>query len=379
MTFLKPLSSAIAIGTGGPFGAEGPIIATGGALGSADRPVDSYDANERKTLLAAGAAAGMTATFSTPDRGDADRDRVAAVRVSRAFDRTCALAARRGRRRMGIEVRGGVRDAGPLGAPSGWSSIVAILAGGLIGVASCYITRVGLLDRGHVRAPADPLDVVAGAGRDCRRRRGLLRAATLGVGYDNIEGALAGSFGLAALAALCAARPAVPGDGRADHAGRREAGPRGLRHGHDLVIVDCTSWFNETTLAILDAADTILTMLSLEITSIKNMRLFLEVAEQLGYEPDKVKLVLNRADSSLGIRVSDVESSIGRKVDHTIVSDGRSSCMPSIGAYRSSSPTGRRRSPRTSSGWPRRSPASGFGAREDARKTAPKKSLFSFR
>src|SRR2546422_8785411 len=54
------------------------------------------------------------------------------------------------------------------------------------------------------------------------------------------------------------------------------------------------------------------------------MRLFLEVAEQLGYEEDKVKLVLNRADSSLGIRVSDVESSIGRKVDHKIVSDGRS-------------------------------------------------------
>src|SRR3954470_19519408 len=71
-----------------------------------------------------------------------------------------------------------------------------------------------------------------------------------------------------------------------------------LRRGHDLVIVDCTSWFNDTTLAILDAADLVLTMLSLEITSIKNMRLFLEVAEQLGYEQEKVKLVLNRADSS---------------------------------------------------------------------------------
>ena len=97
-----------------------------------------------------------------------------------------------------------------------------------------------------------------------------------------------------------------------------------LRRQHDLVIVDCTSWFNETTLAILDAADTVLTILSLEITSIKNMRLFLEVADQLGYEHGKVKLVLNRADSSLGIRVTDVENSIGRKVDHTIVSDGRS-------------------------------------------------------
>ncbi len=97
-----------------------------------------------------------------------------------------------------------------------------------------------------------------------------------------------------------------------------------LRRNHDLVIVDCTSTFNDTTLAILDSADVVLTMLSLEITSIKNMRLFLEVADQLGYEPNKVKLVLNRADSSLGIRVADVESSIGRKVDHTIVSDGRS-------------------------------------------------------
>ena len=65
-------------------------------------------------------------------------------------------------------------------------------------------------------------------------------------------------------------------------------------------------------------------MLCLEITSIKNMRLFLEVAEQLGYEAGKVRLVLNRADSALGIRVADVEHSIGRRVDDTIVSDGRS-------------------------------------------------------
>ncbi len=97
-----------------------------------------------------------------------------------------------------------------------------------------------------------------------------------------------------------------------------------LRATHDLVVVDCAAFFNDTTLAILDVADVILTMLSLEITSIKNMRLFLEVAEQLGYESGKVRLVLNRADSALGIRVADVEHSIGRKVDETIVSDGRS-------------------------------------------------------
>jgi len=97
-----------------------------------------------------------------------------------------------------------------------------------------------------------------------------------------------------------------------------------LSRNHDLVVVDCMASFNDTTLAILDLADTVLTMLSLEITSIKNIRLFLEVAEQLGYGSDKIRLVLNRADSSLGIRVADVEHSIGRRVDHTIVSDGRS-------------------------------------------------------
>lgn len=63
---LKPLSAAIAIGTGGPFGAEGPIIQTGGALGSLVGQVIHTTAAERKVLLACGAAAGMAATFSTP-------------------------------------------------------------------------------------------------------------------------------------------------------------------------------------------------------------------------------------------------------------------------------------------------------------------------
>ncbi len=66
MTFLKPLSAAISIGTGGPFGAEGPIIATGGALGSVFGQKVPISADERKVLLAAGAAAGMTAIFATP-------------------------------------------------------------------------------------------------------------------------------------------------------------------------------------------------------------------------------------------------------------------------------------------------------------------------
>jgi H+/Cl- antiporter ClcA len=66
LAILKPLSSAIAIGTGGPFGAEGPIIMTGGAFGSLIAQFLHLTAAERKTLLVAGAAAGMAATFASP-------------------------------------------------------------------------------------------------------------------------------------------------------------------------------------------------------------------------------------------------------------------------------------------------------------------------
>ena len=66
VAILKPLSAAIAIGTGGPFGAEGPIIQTGGAFGSLVGQLISTTASERKVLLACGAGAGMAATFNTP-------------------------------------------------------------------------------------------------------------------------------------------------------------------------------------------------------------------------------------------------------------------------------------------------------------------------
>ena len=153
-----------------------------------------------------------------------------------------------------------------------------------------------------------------------------------------------------------------------------------LRRQYDLVFVDCTSWFNDTTLSILDAADVVLTILSLEITSIKNMRLFLEVADQLGYEHGKVQLVLNRADSSLGIRVTDVENSIGRKVDYTIVSDGRSV----VYALNRGVPFFLSNREAQVSQDILRLAASVAGERaaapaEESRKTVQKKSLFSFR
>jgi H+/Cl- antiporter ClcA len=69
VAILKPISAAIAIGTGGPFGAEGPIIQTGGAIGSLVGQILHTTTVERKVLLACGAAAGMSATFNTPIAG----------------------------------------------------------------------------------------------------------------------------------------------------------------------------------------------------------------------------------------------------------------------------------------------------------------------
>ena len=66
LAVLKPVSTAISIGSGGPFGAEGPIIMTGGAFGSLIAQFFHLTSAERKTLLVAGAAAGMSATFAAP-------------------------------------------------------------------------------------------------------------------------------------------------------------------------------------------------------------------------------------------------------------------------------------------------------------------------
>src|SRR5690349_2692907 len=66
VALMKPLSAAVSIGSGGPFGAEGPIIMTGGAIGSLIAQFFHLTDTERKTLLVAGSAAGMTAIFSTP-------------------------------------------------------------------------------------------------------------------------------------------------------------------------------------------------------------------------------------------------------------------------------------------------------------------------
>jgi len=96
-----------------------------------------------------------------------------------------------------------------------------------------------------------------------------------------------------------------------------------LKQRYAFVVVDTWPSFQEQVITMLDVADVILTLMTLEITSLKNVRVFMEIAEKLGYGNDKVQLVANRNDSSGGIKASDVEASLGRKIPHTIVSDGR--------------------------------------------------------
>jgi len=96
-----------------------------------------------------------------------------------------------------------------------------------------------------------------------------------------------------------------------------------LKAHHDYVVVDLPSGLTDHSLGVMDFADDILVVAALEITTIKNVRLFLEIADQLEYARGKIRLVINRSDTAQGIRIGDVEASIRRPVDGTIVSDGR--------------------------------------------------------
>jgi len=207
VTFLKPASAAVAIGTGGPFGAEGPIIATGGALGSVLGQLVRVTAGERKTLLAAGAAAGMSAIFGTP---------IAAVLIAielllfeyraRSVVPVALAAAAAGGLRVVFHGVGPVFVMPEIAQPSAATGIVATIAGALVGLTSTYVTRfVYWIEDGFEKLPIHWMWWPA-IGAVAVGVIGVWQPRTLGVGYDNIEGALSGHFTVAALAALCAAK-----------------------------------------------------------------------------------------------------------------------------------------------------------------------------
>ncbi len=95
-----------------------------------------------------------------------------------------------------------------------------------------------------------------------------------------------------------------------------------LRATYDYVVVDTWNSFHDQVLAVLDLSDRILLLMTSEIPTIKNVKLFLEVADALGYPPDKIALVLNRSDSRGGISMQDIQRSINHPVVGGIVSDG---------------------------------------------------------
>ena len=199
----KPLSAAIAIGTGGPFGAEGPIIVTGGALGSLLGQVIPVSASERKVLLASGAAAGMAATFGSPLAAV-----VLAIELLLFEFSTRALVPLVVASAVAGAVHSLVFENGPLfEVPAhefpglGQLPLYAVL-GCLCGLLAVGIIRsLSLVERGYERLPVSPAwhPVIGGVAFGLV---GLVVPRALGVGYDAIGDVLAGELALGALAGL---------------------------------------------------------------------------------------------------------------------------------------------------------------------------------
>lgn len=203
VTLLKPISTAISIGTGGPFGAEGPIIMTGGSLGSVLGQTLKLSSTERKTLLVAGAAAGMAATFNSP---------VAAVLLA------VELLLFEWRPRSLIPVglasatatvaRWSILGSAPLFPvpPTPPPDLVVMLSSALVGViaglaATLLTYAVYASEDAFKRLPFHWMwwpavgGLVIGAG-------GLLAPRALGVGYDTIDLLLLGKLAVGTVAVL---------------------------------------------------------------------------------------------------------------------------------------------------------------------------------
>lgn len=192
---LKPVSSAISIGTGGPFGAEGPIIMTGGAIGSLFAQFFHLTSAERKTLLVAGAAAGMAAIFSAP---------VAAVLLAvelllfewkpRSFIPVALAAAVAGAMRVTFLGAGPIFAIPPHESLGGWALLIACLVGIAAGLASGILTTLvyffeDLFERLPIHWMWWPIlgGLAIGIG-------GLIDPRVLGVGYGVIHQLLRGEM-----------------------------------------------------------------------------------------------------------------------------------------------------------------------------------------
>ncbi|HEY4151369.1 MAG TPA: chloride channel protein, partial [Chitinophagaceae bacterium] len=204
LTFLKPLSAAISIGTGGPFGAEGPIIATGGAFGSLTGQWIHISSSERKIMLAAGACAGMSAIFGSP---------LAAVLLAvelllfefspRSIIPVCvACIAGAG---MHILLFGNqpVFAMPAIPVPSNGALAIYVLFGALIGIIASLVSKsIYVIEDLFEKLPVHWMWWPA-LGAIAIGITGYFSPHTMGVGYDNIQFLLKGSWSMAMLFSLC--------------------------------------------------------------------------------------------------------------------------------------------------------------------------------
>lgn len=205
ITYLKPISSAIAIGSGGPFGAEGPIIATGGALGSTLGQIAKISHNERKILLASGATAGMAAIFGTPIAGIFLAIELLLFEFSPRSIIPVALACI-----TGAAGHHFLFEAGPvfpvghlIETPSNTALFVYSILGIIMGFISVFTTKiVYFIEDNFEKLPFHWMWWPAIGGLAVGIV-GYFAPRTLGVGYENITDVLSGSLPLNVVWALC--------------------------------------------------------------------------------------------------------------------------------------------------------------------------------
>lgn len=205
ITYLKPISSAISIGTGGPFGAEGPIIATGGALGSTVGQLLKISSNERKILLAAGATAGMAAIFGSPIAAIFLAIELLLFEFSPRSIIPVALACITGA--AGHHFLFGHQPVFAINTVIETASNTALLAysimGLIIGLLSIAVTKiVYFIEDGFEKLPVHWMWWPAIGGLAVGII-GYISPNTLGVGYSNITQILSGNLSFQIIASLC--------------------------------------------------------------------------------------------------------------------------------------------------------------------------------
>lgn len=204
ITYLKPLSAAISIGTGGPFGAEGPIIATGGALGSTLGQILRITHYERKVLLAAGATAGMSAIFGTPIAAIFLAIELLLFEFSPSSIIPVALACITGSAGHHLLFESGPVFPMPfVSVPGNKALFIYSIIGVIMGLLSAGVTRIvywieDIFDHLPVHWMWWPAlgGLVVGI-------VGFFAPATFGVGYENITAVLSGKMIIQTVLVLC--------------------------------------------------------------------------------------------------------------------------------------------------------------------------------